>query len=63
MQEPKLTTTPITYRKNSKVNPTDIAQKVSLNAAYPDLNGRMEALNDQLTMALDELAPLTTKQT
>ena len=35
---------------------------VSLNATYPDFNSRMEALNDQLTMALDELAPLTTKR-
>ena len=55
--KPKSTTT-ILYRKLKEVNPVDIAQKVSLNIMYPDLDSRGEAFNDQLTTALDKLAPL-----
>ena len=58
----KLTTTAISYRKLKKVNPTDLAQKRSLNATYPDLNIRIEALKDQLSKALDELEPPRTKR-
>ena len=35
-EQDKLTTTTISYRKLKEVNPVDIAQKVSLNARYPD---------------------------
>ena len=59
--KPKLTTIGISYRKLKKVNPTDFAQKIS-NTTYPGLNSRIEALKDQLSKALDELAPLTTKR-
>ena len=60
--KPNLSTTAISYRKLKKFNPTDLAQKISLNTTYPDLNSRIEALKDQLSKALNELAPLTTKR-
>ena len=58
----KLTTTTILYRKLKDVNPVVSGQKVSLNAAIPDLDSRVEAFNDQLMTALDKLAPLKTKR-
>ena len=58
----KLTTTTISNRKLKEVNPVDIAQKVSLNAVYPDLDSWVEAFNDQLMTALDKLAPLKIKR-
>ena len=60
--KPTLTTATISYRKLKEVNPTDIVHKVSLNATYPGLNGRVQAFNNQLITALDELAPLKTKR-
>ena len=60
--KPNLSTTAISYRKLKKINPTDFAQKISLNTTYPDLNSRIEALKGQLSKALNELALLTTKR-
>ena len=61
-QKPKLTTTSISYRKLEEVNPVDIAQKVLLNATYPDWDSKVENSVNQLITALDKLVPLKIKR-